>query len=285
MAATPETLALAALVILYFLLTAAVFFLRVRRARRSQQRRRQQQQVLPPPPTDPGAPLETTASPDPEGEEEPAYEGGKEKQPQRRRRRARRKRQQQEGEGGGDAAAPSAKTAAGKGEPLLPRRPQFPVASVAGALQRRLNERYDDLARASEAQCPTIEQVNEFINCLIDARNELQQRYKNVQRSFKIKKAMLSNHQNYRSSYESLFEQVCKLEIERDNLKKDAAIYNSLQERLLASVPYKLIMEFSAMEVEDPEITFDELLAKEKEDTDFWQPDGKMRSISSKVGK
>jgi hypothetical protein len=86
-------------------------------------------------------------------------------------------------------------------------------------------------------------QVNEFVNCLIDARNELLQRYvalymkltfrhpqlqmfckppvmsysyditryENVQRSFKIKKAMLSNHRNYRSSYERLFEQVSHL--------------------------------------------------------------------------
>ena len=42
------------------------------------------------------------------------------------------------------------------------------------------------------------------------------------------------------------------------------------------------IMELSAMEMEAPEISFEELLAKEKEDTAFWQRDGKMRSISSK---
>lgn len=152
---------------------------------------------------------------------------------------------------------------------------------MAGALQRRINARYDDLARASEARCLTIEQVNEFLNCLIDARNELLQRCENVQRSFKIKKAMLSNHRNYRSSYDRLFEQVCRLEAERDNLKKDAAIYNYIQERLQKSLPYKMIMELSAMEMEAPEISFEELLAKEKEDTAFWQPNGKMRSISS----
>lgn len=96
---------------------------------------------------------------------------------------------------------------------------------------------------------------------------------------------MLSNHRNYRTSYESLFDQVCRLEIERDNLKKDATIYNTLQERLQASAPYKLIMKFGAMEMEDPGISFEELLAQEKEDTAFWQRNGKMRSISSKVGK
>lgn len=37
-------------------------------------------------------------------------------------------------------------------------------------------------------------------------------RCENVQRSFKIKKAMLSNHRNYRSSYDRLFEQVSRRE-------------------------------------------------------------------------
>jgi hypothetical protein len=170
MAATPETLAVTALVILYFFLSAAELFLNVRRVRRSQQRRRQQQQVLQPLPTDPVALLETSIAPDPEGEDEPAGGDGREKRPQqqRRRRRARKKRQQQEGAEGEsrseDAAAPSSKAAAaGKGEPLLPRRPQFPLSSVAGALQRRINERYDDLARASEAQCLTVEQVRSCV--------------------------------------------------------------------------------------------------------------------------
>ncbi|XP_062195402.1 uncharacterized protein LOC133898729 [Phragmites australis] len=285
MAVPLQTLVLAAILILCFLLSAAALYLRVRR--RPQQRQRQQ--ALPPPEHElAGASLEPPAL---EGEEEPADEGGRERR--RRRRRARRKRQQQQGEGegaeggGGDAAAPSAKAGReGKGEAqkeaLLPRRPQFPLASVAGALQRRINARYDDLARASEARCLTIEQVHEFVNCLVDARNELLQRSENVQRSFKIKKAMLSNPRNYRSSYDCLFEQVCRLETERDNLKKDAAIYNYLQERLQKSAPYKLIMELGALENEAPEISFDELLAREKEDTAFWQPNGKLRSISSK---
>uniref|UniRef100_A0A0A9H142 Uncharacterized protein n=1 Tax=Arundo donax TaxID=35708 RepID=A0A0A9H142_ARUDO len=92
---------------------------------------------------------------------------------------------------------------------------------------------------------------------------------------------MLSNNRNYRSSYDRLFAQVCRLETERDNLKKDAAIYNTIQERLQTSAPYKLIMQLSAMEMEASEISFEELLAQEKEDTAFWQPNGKLRSISS----
>ncbi|WVZ72678.1 hypothetical protein U9M48_021097 [Paspalum notatum var. saurae] len=280
MTAPPQTLALAGLLLLNFLLAAAGLYLRVRR-------RRPQEQRPPRVPASPGPELAEAAEPPAAGageqeEEDAAGGGGGERQ--RRRRRARRKRQQQqEGGGGGDGdAAARREGKAGEEETLLPRRPQFPLASVAGALQRRINARYDDLARASEARCLTIEQVNEFVSCLVDARNELLQRYENVQRSFKIKKAMLSNHRNYRSSYDSLFEQVRRLETERDNLKKDAAVYNYLQERLQKSVPYKMIMELSAMEMEAPEISFEELLAQEKEDTAFWQRNGKPRSTSSK---
>jgi len=41
-------------------------------------------------------------------------------------------------------------------------------------------------------------------------------------------------------------------------------------------------MELSAMEMEAQEISFEELLAKEEEDTAFWQRNGKLRSFSSK---
>lgn len=43
-------------------------------------------------------------------------------------------------------------------------------------------------------------------------------------------------------------------------------------------------MELSAtdMEPQPHEISFEELLAKEKEDTAFWQRNGKLRSFSSK---
>jgi len=154
MAAPPQTIALAGLMLLNFVLAVAALCLHVLG------RRRPRQQVPSPPPP----PLEPAVA----GEE-----GGGEERPQnqRRRRRARRKRQQEEEEEGAAAAAAAdggghgadgdrdaAAKAAGK-EALLPRRPQFPLASVAGALQRRINARYDDLARASEAQCLTIEQV------------------------------------------------------------------------------------------------------------------------------
>jgi hypothetical protein len=168
----PQTLALAALILLNLLLTAAALYVNVRRFLRARRRalQQRQEQTLPRPPP-PGP--EASAREQHAQEEEEADEGGREKQQQRRRRRARRRRQQQQqqegegagggGDGDGDAAAPAAKAAGRDGkaeeESLLPRRPQFPLASVAGALQRRINARYDDLARASEARCLTIEQV------------------------------------------------------------------------------------------------------------------------------
>nr|CAB3475882.1 unnamed protein product [Digitaria exilis] len=205
MATPSETIALVGLILLNIFL----FYANLRqliRGRPRPPRQHQQQKPLPQPPGPAAAPG------DGEGEDR-AEEDGREKQPQqqRRRRRARRKRQQEQGEGesggGGDgdgdstAAAPSGKAPdKEEEEEALLRRPQFPLASVAGALQRRINERYDDLARASEEGCLTIEQI----------------------------------------------------------------------------------MELSAMEMEAPEISFEELLAKEKEDTAFWQPNGKPRSASTK---
>lgn len=150
MAAPTQTLVLAGIILLNLVLAAAALYRRIRG------RRRPRQHVPPPPPLEPAAAEEAEA-------EEEEGGGGERRQSQRRRRRARRKRQQQEEGaasegGGGDGADGAAAKATGK-EELLPRRPQFPLASVAGALQRRIHARYDDLARASEAQCLTIEQV------------------------------------------------------------------------------------------------------------------------------
>ncbi|KAM0921087.1 hypothetical protein ACQ4PT_007007 [Festuca glaucescens] len=211
-----------------------------------------------------------------------------EEEEKRPRRRAKRKQQQQQ-QKGGDAAA------GGGGDDdalLLPRRPQFPLASVAGPLQRRITARYDDLARASQAHCLTIHQIREFLNCLVDARNELLQKSEIARRSFTIKKALLSNSRNCRSSYDQLrlSKQVDKLESEHERLKKDAAVYNYLQEQLRMSEHYKLMMELNdamekkaleqALADEESEMSFEELLAEEKKDAAFWWRDGKLRSIS-----
>uniref|UniRef100_A0A0D9Y4K1 Uncharacterized protein n=1 Tax=Oryza glumipatula TaxID=40148 RepID=A0A0D9Y4K1_9ORYZ len=213
-------------------------------------------------------------------------EGGRER---RKRRKARRR--QRKGAGDDDAAG-------GEGDEalqlqLLRRRPRFPLASVAGALQRRITARYDDLARASQAHSLTIHQVHEFINCLVDARNELLHKSEMVQRSCRIKKALLSNPCSRRAnSYDRLCEQVHKLEAEHKRLKKDADIYNYIQEQLQMSQSYKLLIELSALvekaEREDAlaaeaaEMTFEELLAQEKSDAAFWQRHRKLTSILPK---
>jgi hypothetical protein len=106
----------------------------------------------PAPPPVPAAALGPRA---PAAEEED--EAAEEKRPRRRARRKQQQQQQQQ-QKGGDAAA-----AAGDDEALLPRRPQFPLASVAGALQRRINARYDDLARASQAHSLTTDQVSAIV--------------------------------------------------------------------------------------------------------------------------
>lgn len=203
----------------------------------------------------------------------------------RPRRRAKRKQQQQQ-QKGGDAAA------AADDALLLLRRPQFPLASVAGPLQRRITARYDDLARASQDHCLTIHQIREFLNCLVDARNELLHKSEIARRSFTIKKALLSNSRNCRSSYDQhrLSKQVDKLESEHERLKKDAAVYNFLQEQLRMSDHYKLMMELNdamekkaleqALADEESQMSFEELLEEEKKDAAFWWRDGKLRSIS-----
>ncbi|KAM3347976.1 hypothetical protein ACQJBY_021726 [Aegilops geniculata] len=214
-------------------------------------------------------------------------EGGEDK---RRRRRARRKQQQKQG---GDGAASQA--ASGVSHDALPPRPRFPLASVAGALQRRITARYDELARASQAQSLTIDQVHEFLNTLVDARDELLQKSENTRRSITIRKAMLSNSRNGRSSHDHLrlCQQVDKLEFEYERLKKDASIYHNLHEQLQLSSCYKL-MEESNDEAEKRiregafakgvrDTAFEELLAVEKKDDAFWRRDGKLRSISDSM--
>ncbi|XP_044975330.1 uncharacterized protein LOC123443124 isoform X1 [Hordeum vulgare subsp. vulgare] len=241
-------------------------------------RRRQRPRLTPPEPA--AAPLESSAPPEED-------EGGEEK---RRRRRARRRQQQKQG---GDGAASQA--AGGGGDDALPPRPRFPLASVAGALQRRITARYDELARASQAQSLTIDQVREFLNTLVDARDELLQKSENTRRSITIRKAMLSNSRNGRSSHDHLrlCEQVDRLELEYERLKKDANIYHNLHEQLQLSSCYKL-MEESNDEAEKKireaafatgvrDTAFEDLLAVEKKDDAFWRRHGKLRSISDSM--
>uniref|UniRef100_A0A453EDR2 Uncharacterized protein n=1 Tax=Aegilops tauschii subsp. strangulata TaxID=200361 RepID=A0A453EDR2_AEGTS len=138
-------------------------------------------------------------------------------------------------------------------------------------------------------------QVHEFLSTLVDARDELLQKSENTRRSITIRKAMLSNSRNGRSSHDHLrlCQQVDKLEFEYERLKKDASIYHNLHEQLQLSSCYKL-MEESNDEAEKRiregafakgvrDTAFEELLAVEKKDNAFWRRDGKLRSISDSM--
>ncbi|ONK80927.1 uncharacterized protein A4U43_C01F23330 [Asparagus officinalis] len=132
-------------------------------------------------------------------------------------------------------------------------------------------------------------QVGRFVNCLVEARNELQHRSEVIQRSFKIKKALLVKAD--RSSFDRLCQQMYKLEAEQKRLEEDAAVYNLIQEQLKLSPAYKTMLEVGAnMELKGRQnqaadmdfcdISFEELLAQEKKDS-FWQRNGKLRSFAS----
>nr|CAD1843125.1 unnamed protein product [Ananas comosus var. bracteatus] len=223
-------------------------------------------------------------------EEESERRKGEEK---KRKKRGRKKRQGGEEAKDGAAAAPAA---AGAAEEELEggdkRRREaavgcpFPLSSFGSAMQRRIKSQYDELVKSSHAKVLTIAQVGQFINCLVEARNELQHKSVIIQRSFKIKKALLFKAD--RSSFDRLCQQMYKLEAEHKRLKEDAAVYNLVQEQLKLSPAYKTMLEISAsMEkvptegtAELPDISFEELLAQEKKDS-FWQRNGKLRSFPS----
>ncbi|KAG0499276.1 hypothetical protein HPP92_003967 [Vanilla planifolia] len=119
-------------------------------------------------------------------------------------------------------------------------------------------------------------EVGQFVNCLVEARNELKQKSEVIQRSFKIKKALLFKAD--RSSFHRLCQQIYKLEAVHKRLEEDAAVYNLLQEQLKLSPAYKTMVKVGArIELKDAEdqamefsdISFEELLAREKKDS-FW---------------
>ncbi|XP_078164213.1 CA-responsive protein [Carex rostrata] len=222
-------------------------------------------------------------------EEEPPKEEDRKK-----KRRAKKKRQEPtlsesgigDGEVGRVVGTGSRKGSAGTSYPL------FPFTSLTSSLQRRIKLKYDDIVRsANQSSSLTVFQVTEFIDCLVEARDELQHRLGVIQRSFKIKKALLATAN--KSSYDRLWNEVDKLEKEHKRLESDAAIYNLLQEHLTLSPAYKTLLELSTKmekeadneQIEDyPDISFEELLAQEKKDS-FWQRNGKMRSFQNNTGK
>lgn len=164
----------------------------------------------------------------------------------------------------------------------------YPFTSSSSATQRKIKQQYDQLVKSHESNGLTLLQVGQFINCLIEARDELKHKSEVIHRKFTITKALLFKAD--RSSFDRLRQQIYKLELEQKRVEEDAFVYNWLQQQLKLSPAYKKMleigayMESKAKSVEPPEdtdsdisdISFEELLAREKKDT-FWQKKGKPR--------
>ncbi|KAH0877767.1 hypothetical protein HID58_065161 [Brassica napus] len=135
------------------------------------------------------------------------------------------------------------------------------------------------------------EGVGEFANCLIEAKNELQNKSEVIKRKYSITKALLFKAD--RSSFDRLRQQIYKLEMEQKRVQEDALVYNWLQQQLKLSPAYKKVLEISAsMELKDKtsteldsqddevsDISFEELLEQEKKDS-FWHKNGRLRTCS-----
>ncbi|XP_052182470.1 uncharacterized protein LOC127795067 [Diospyros lotus] len=169
----------------------------------------------------------------------------------------------------------------------------YPFTSSSSATQRKIKQQYDQLVKSHESNGLTLAQVGEFVNCLIEARNELQHKSDVIQRKFTITKALLLKAD--RSSFDRLRQQIYKLELEQKRLEEDAFVYNWLQQQLKLSPAYKKMLEISvSMELKaksrelsesadadqfKDDISFEELLAREKKDS-FWQKNRKPRPCS-----
>ncbi|KAG6395729.1 hypothetical protein SASPL_141853 [Salvia splendens] len=167
----------------------------------------------------------------------------------------------------------------------------YPFTKSCSATQRKIKQQYDQLVKSHGSNGLTLDQVGQFVNCLVEARNELQSKSEVIKRRFTITKALLFKAD--RSSFDRLRQQIYKLELEQKRLVEDAFVYNWLQQQLKVSPAYKKMLEISACmetkakssspeESEDAsfcDISFEELLAQEKKDA-FWQRNGKLRTCS-----
>ncbi|XP_039064962.1 uncharacterized protein LOC120210265 isoform X3 [Hibiscus syriacus] len=113
----------------------------------------------------------------------------------------------------------------------------YPFTSTSSATQRKIKQQYDQLVKCHENKGLTLAQVGDFANCLIEARNELQQKSEVIKRKFTITRALLFKAD--RSSFDRLRQQICKLEMEQKRLEEDAFVYNWLQQQLKLSPAYK----------------------------------------------
>ncbi|KZV58798.1 hypothetical protein F511_18635 [Dorcoceras hygrometricum] len=154
----------------------------------------------------------------------------------------------------------------------------YPFTKSSSATQRKIKQQYDQLVKSHGSNGLTLDQIGQFINCLIEAKKELQHKSELIKRKFTITKALLFKAD--RSCFDRLRQQIYKLELEQKRLEEDTFVYNWLQEQLKVSPAYKKMLEIGArMEMEaksaclvestDTDISFEELLAQEKKDS-FW---------------
>ncbi|KAL8466161.1 hypothetical protein ACS0TY_035317 [Phlomoides rotata] len=164
----------------------------------------------------------------------------------------------------------------------------YPFTKSSSATQRKIKQQYDQLVKSHGSKGLTLDQVGQFVNCLVEARNELQSKSEVIKRRFTITKALLFKAD--RSSFDRLRQQIYKLELEQKRLEEDAFVYNWLQEQLKVSPAYKKMLEIGACmemkakssslvesaDADFSDISFEELLAQEKKDA-FWQKNGKLK--------
>ncbi|KAK1375945.1 CA-responsive protein [Heracleum sosnowskyi] len=169
----------------------------------------------------------------------------------------------------------------------------YPFTTSSSATQRKIKQHYDQLVKSHQANALTLAQVGHFVHVLTEARNELQHKSGVIQRKYTITKALLSKAE--RSSFDRLRQQIYKLEMEQKRLEEDVSVYNWLQQQLKLSPAFKRMLEIGAcvelkaktVELEDnadttfADISFEELLAKEKKDS-FWQKKGRPISCTGK---
>ncbi|KAG2305371.1 hypothetical protein Bca52824_034022 [Brassica carinata] len=216
-------------------------------------------------------------------------EGVSAKKKKKKKRGKKKKKAEVRGGGGNDESG---------GDGLLSNpetKPEFvclyPFTSSSSATQRKIKQQYDHLVKCNSAKGLTLAQVGEFANCLIEAKNELQNKSEVIKRKFSITKALLFKAD--RSSFDRIRQQIYKLEMEQKRVEEDALVYNWLQQQLKLSPAYKKVLEISAsMELKDKlsreldsqddevsDISFEELLEQEKKDS-FWHKNGRLRTCS-----
>ncbi|KAL0354555.1 UNVERIFIED_CONTAM: hypothetical protein Sradi_3902400 [Sesamum radiatum] len=150
----------------------------------------------------------------------------------------------------------------------------YPFTKSSSATQRKIKQQYDQLVKSHGSNGLTLDQVGQFVNCLVEARNELQNKSEVIKRRFTITKALLFKAD--RSSFDRLRQQIYKLELEQKRLEEDAFVYNWLQEQL-KMLEIGACMEMKAKssdlvestDADFSDISFEELLAQEKKDAFF----------------